>query len=155
VPGSPLRSLWFGESADSALVPPTDVGSTDSSLPAGASISVRPSDGALRVRVRDFPAGTRIRITPADGQVGVASLPDGEANARFVVAAGMLEVVGPGRDAAPASGDGVILQLPRELRSGVVEVDGDIVARVSGGRIVAQRQVSASGDGGVVIEVGG
>lgn len=155
VPGSPFRDLIFGDDVEPVAEQPAETSSTELPATPGTSISVRPVGGDLRVRVLGFPAGTRIRIMLSDRPVGVASLPDGEANARFVVAAGLLEVVGPGGDGITSTGDGVILQLPRRLRSGVVEVDGAIAVRVSGGRIVAQRQVSGAGDGGVVIEVGG
>jgi hypothetical protein len=153
VPGSPLRGLFVGSDTDE-IGQPTEVVATAVTETLGASISVRPSAGELRVRVREFPAGTRIRIMLIERPVGVASLPHGDADARFVVAAGLLEVVGPGSDGPAVPGDGVVLQLPRRMSYGVVEVDGDIAARVSGGRIEAQRRVSDSGDG-VVIEVGG
>lgn len=155
VPGSPLRDFILGNGAEPVTGQPTEIVSTTPLAIPGASISVRPLAGDLRVRVRDFPAGTRIRIMLSEGPVAVASLPDSEANARFVVAAGLLEVVGPGNDGAVSSDDDVILRLPRRLRSGVVEVDGDIAVRVSGGRMVGQRQISPAGDGGVVIVVGG
>ncbi len=152
VPGSPLRGLIVGSDADETQ--PTEVVANAVPETSGASISVRPSAGELRVRVREFPAGTRIRIMLIERPLGVASLPHGDADARFIVAAGLLEVVGPGREGPALPGDGVVLQLPRRMSYGVVEVDGDIVARVSGGSVEAPRQVSDSGDG-VVIEVGG
>lgn len=153
VPGSPLRGL-IGGSDQAEREPPIEVVESEAPETPGAGISVRLSAGELRVRVREFPAGTRIRIVLIERPVGVASLPHGDADARFVVAAGLLEVVGPGGDGPVLPGDGVVLQLPRRMSYGVVEIDGDIAARVSGGRIEAQRQVSDSGDG-VVIEVGG
>ena len=99
--------------------------------------------------------GTNIRIVLTDGPVAVANLPHGEANARFAVGAGLLEVIGPGGDGVAAAGEGLVLQLPGWLDSGTVELDGEVVARVSGGRISAGRQVTRVGDGEVVIEVGG
>jgi len=153
VPGSPLRGLIVGN-GPAEIGQPVEIVATELPEAPGASISVRLSAGELRVRVREFPGGTRIRIMLIERPVGVASLPHGDASARFVVAAGLLEVVGPGSDGVALPGDGVVLQLPRRMSLGVVEVDGHIAARVSGGRIEAQRQVSDSGDG-VVIEVGG
>jgi hypothetical protein len=101
-----------------------------------------------------YPVGTRIRIALTDGTDAVASLPDGEPNARFVVAAGLLEVLGPGHNRVPQEDIGVDLQLPRGIQSGVVELNGVVAVRVSNGRIVAERQVSRLGDREVIIEIG-
>jgi hypothetical protein len=80
-------------------------------------------------------------------------LPDGAQNARFVVAAGTLEVIGTGIPAGELGGV-VRIGLPRSLQNGVVVLDGTVVARVSDERMVTWRQVSRSGDE-AVFEVGG
>lgn len=152
VPGSPLRALFV--EPEPVELTDTTPGTTVSDVN-GASISVRPVARELRVRIRDFPAGTTVRLVLTDAQVAVANLPHGEATARFVVAAGMLEVLGPGSEQNALEGDGLVVQLPSWLDAGIVELDGEVVARVSDGRISAERQVTRLGDGEVVIEVGG
>ena len=151
VPGSPIRDLLFGPPAE-VIAPapsPVEVLPAPSAAVDGASITVRPQDGVLTVRVNNFAPGTRIVVSLVDRQVAIANLPDGARNARFVVASGTLEVIGAGEL------DGVVrVALPRSLKTGVLEVDGDVVARVSDGRMVTLRQVSRSGDE-AVFEVGG
>ncbi len=154
IPGSPLRELIRGPDATEVTPAPEEIAAIDLGISSGASITVRPLDGRIRIRINGFPAGTRVRIVLINGALAVASLPDGEPNARFVVAAGLLEVVGPGSGSALQEDVGLILQLPRLVQSGVVELNGVVEARVSGGRIVAERQVSRLGDEEVIIEVG-
>jgi len=153
VPGSPLRALFTEPAApvvesvpepDAALGPPTE---------AGASITVRPLEGRLTVKVTGFPAGTRVLVRLSDRPDAMASLPDGAANARFIVSSGTLEVVGPGEAERP-SDEPLVLRLPRSLASGVVELEDTIVARVSDGRLITLRQVSRTGDE-AVLEIGG
>jgi len=153
VPGSPLREFLVGPASVEPIAGPGVAAVAEDSE--GPSIRVRPVDGALRVRIRAFPGGTNIRIVLTDEPVAVANLPQGEANARFIVASGMLEVVGPGEGRAPAEGDGLVLRLPGWMNAGIVELDGAVVARVSEGRVSAERRVTRSGDGEVVIQVGG
>ena len=151
VPGSPIRGLLFGPPAEVVAPAPTpaELRPAPTAVVDGASITVRPQDGILTVRVNDFAPGTRIVVSLVDRAVAVANLPDGAQNARFVVASGTLEVIGAGEV------DGVVrVALPRSLRIGVLEIDGGVVARVSGGRMVTLRQVSRSGDE-AVFEVGG
>lgn len=155
IPGSPVRELFVGSDVVDTNPVRAEIATIDVGEPPGASITVRPLSGRLRIRITDFPSGTRIRIALTDRAVAVASLPDGEPNARFVVAAGLLEVVGPGSDGAPQAGNGLVLRLPRQIKSGVVELDGVVGARVSNGRIDAERQVSRVGDDEVIIAVGG
>ncbi len=155
IPGSPLRELIVGSDVVETNSAPAGTATIHVGAPPGASITVRPLAGMLRIRVTDFPSGTRIRIALTDRAVAVASLPDGEPNARFVIAAGLLEVVGPGSDGALQAGYGLVLQLPRQIELGVVELNGVVVARVSSGRIDAERLVSRVGDEEVIIEVGG
>jgi len=155
VPGSPLRELILGSDTVKTVPASDGIVAVETELLSGASITVRPLEGRILIRIREFPAGTRIRIVLTEGALAVASLPDGEPNARFVVAAGLLEVVGPGSNSVTQESIGLVLQLPRRIRSGVVELDGVVGARVSGGRIVAERQVSRVGDDEVIIEVGG
>ena len=155
LPGSPLRDLIVGTDEVETTPAPARITTDDAGSTPGASITVRPIAGRLQIRITDFPRGTRVRIVLTDRAVAVASLPDGEPNARFVVAAGLLEVVGPGSDGTPEEGNGIVLQLPRQIKSGVVELNGIVGARVSNGRIDAERQVSRVGDGEVIIEVGG
>ena len=153
VPGSPLREFLVGPaSVEPVAGPDVETVVEDSE---GPSIRVRPVNGELLVRIRAFPEGTNIRIVLTDEAVAVANLPQGEANARFIVASGMLEVVGPGEERAPAAKDGLVLRLPGWIDAGIVELDGAVVARVSEGHVVAERQVTRSGDGEVVIQVGG
>ncbi len=151
VPGSPIRDLLFGPSAEVAAPTPAPVEtrSAPAAFVDGASITVRPQNGDLTVRVSGFAPGTRIVVSLVDRSVAVANLPDGARNARFVVASGTLEVIGAGEI------DGAVrVALPRSLETGVLEVDGSVVARVSGGRMVTLRQVSRTGDE-AVFEVGG
>lgn len=151
VPGSPIRDLLFGPSAEIVAPAPSPVEVLPAPAAAvdGASITVRPEDGVLTVRVNRFAPGTRIVVSLVDRHVAVANLPDSARNARFVVASGTLEVIGAGEL------DGVVrVALPRSLQTGVLEVDGRVVARVSDGRMVTLRQVSRSGDE-AVFEVGG
>jgi hypothetical protein len=153
VPGSPLRGLFVEpEPVELAARASAEPASTETE---GASITVRPVAGELLVRLRAFPAGTNIRLVLTDDDVAIANLPHGGATARFVVAAGMLEVLGPGSGQVAADGDGLVLRLPRWMDAGIVELDGVVVARVSEGRISAERRVTRMGDGEVVIEVGG
>ncbi|MFW6039801.1 MAG: zf-HC2 domain-containing protein, partial [Gemmatimonadota bacterium] len=152
VPGSPIRDLLFGPPAEvTAPVPsPVEVRPAPLATVDGASITVRPQDGILAVQVNGFAPGTRVVVSLTDRAVAVANLPDGAHDARFVVASGMLEVVGAGDRL-----DGVVqVALPRSLEAGVLEVDGRVVARVSDGRMTTLRQVSRSGDE-AVFEVGG
>lgn len=153
VPGSPIRALFIEpEAVEHVAETGVETASPD---PETASIRVRPVAGALRVRVGDFPTGTSIRLVLTDEQVAVANLPRGEANARFVVAAGVLEIRGPGSEQTAVEGDGLVVHLPVWLDAGIVEVDGEVIARVSDGRISAERRVTRLGDGEVIIEVGG
>ena len=154
IPGSPLRELIRGPDAPDVIAAPEEIVAVEPEVSSGASITVRPLEGRIRIRINGFPAGTRVRIVLTDGALVVANLPDGEPNARFVVAAGLLEVVGPGSGSALQEDIGLVLQLPRRVQSGVVELNGVVGARVSGGRIVAERQVSRLGDEEVIIEVG-
>lgn len=152
VPGSPIRDLLFGPPAEvvAPAPPPAEMRPAPSAVVDGARITVRPQDGVLTVRVNDFAPGTRIVVSLVDRAVAAANLPDGARNARFVVASGTLEVIGAGE-----SLDGVVrVALPRSMKSGVLEVDGNVVARVVDGRMVTLRQVSRSGDE-AVFEVGG
>jgi len=150
VPGSPIRDLLFGPPAVVvAPVPaPVELPPAPSAVD-GASITVGPQDGRLIVRVNDFAPGTRIVVSLVDRTVAVANLPDDARDARFVVASGTLEIIGAGEV------DGIVrVALPRSLETGVLEVDGRVVARVRDGRLVTLRQVSRSGDE-AVFEVGG
>lgn len=156
VPGSPLRGLFVDETPDSPAAsvevePPAAIPAE-----AGASITVRPDENRLTVRVRDFPRGTRLALQLTDRDVAVASLPDEAPDARFIVASGMLDVIGPGASAEGSTPVGTVtLRLPRLLENGVVELDGEVVARVSDGRLSTLRQVSSTGDDEAVFEVGG
>ncbi len=156
VPGSPLRGLLFDEEPDAA---PTPVAvETPTAIPAGAgaSITVRPHENRLTVRVRGFPPGTRLALRLVDRDVAVASLPDEALDARFIVASGVLDVIGPGASAELSTPAGTVtLRLPRHLESGAVELDGETVARVGDGRLSTLRQVSSEGDEEAVFEVGG
>ena len=154
IPGSPLRERILGTDAVAPISAPDTSATSVADVSPGASIMVRPLEGRLRIRVMQYPVGTRIRIALTDGADAVASLPDGEPNARFVVAAGLLDVMGPGLNSALQEDIGVDLQMPRRIQSGVVELNGVVAARVSNGRIVAERQVSRLGDRGVIIEIG-
>jgi hypothetical protein len=154
VPGSPLRDLILGSDAVETVRAPESIAAGEDQMVAGASITVRPLEGRIRIRISEFPAGTQIHITLTEGELAVANLPQGEPNGRFVVAAGLLEVVGPGPNTVSQDEIGLVLQLPSRLQSGVVELNGVVGARVSGGRIVAERQVSRLGDKEVIIEVG-
>lgn len=155
VPGSPLREWIRGSDAVVAISTSESAATIETGRSPGASITVPLLEGRLRIRIKEFPVGTQIRILLTDGALAVASLPDDELNARFVVAAGLLEVVGPGSNSASHEGIGLVLQVPRRIQSGVVELDGVIGARISGGRIVAERQVSRLEDREVIIVVGG
>lgn len=155
VPGSPFRALFTEPAApvvEGAPEPGTAIG-PPTATEAGASITVRPLDGRLTVRVTGFPAGTRVLLRLSDLPDAMASLPDGAANARFIVSSGTLEVVGPGEADDPSDGP-LVLRLPRSLASGVVELEDKAVARVSGGRLITLRQVSRTGDE-AVLEIGG
>jgi len=154
IPGSPLRERILGTDAEAPISAPEASATSAADVSPSTSIMVRPLEGRLRIRIIQYPVGTRIRIALTDGANAVASLPDGEPNARFVVAAGLLEVVGPGLNSALQEDLGVDLQLPRGIQSGMVELNGVVAARVSNGRIVAERQVSRLGDGEVIIEIG-
>lgn len=154
VPGSPFRALFTRPAAP--VVEPASPEAA-SPLPAaerGASITVRPFEDRLTVRITGFAPGTRIRLRLADRVDAVASLPDGATNARFIVASGTLEVVGSSEAAGPAEGGPIELRMPRSLGAGVIEIDGAVVARVSEGRLITLRQVSRTGDE-AVLEVGG
>lgn len=154
VPGSPLRSLLVSPDEPAApVVVPEPADRPEAALPPGASITIRPVAGELTVRITGFPAGTPVRVGLSDAETAVASLPDGAENARFIVASGLLDVVGSGV-AAVETGDGVTVRLPRSLRAGVVELDGEVVVRVTDGRLRTLRQVSRQGDE-AVFEVGG
>lgn len=153
VPGSPFRALFTEPSAPAVDVVPEPNGAADSPAEAGASITVRPLDGRLTVKVTGFPAGTRVLLRLSDLPDAMASLPDGAANARFIVSSGTLEVVGPGEADDPSDGP-LVLRLPRSLASGVVELEDTAVARVSDGRLITLRQVSRTGDE-AVLEIGG
>ena len=153
VPGSPIRELFI-EPEPVELTAPAG-SETTLPDPDGASITVRPAGGELRVRLRAFPAGTIIRLVLTDDPVAVANLPHGEANARFVVGAGLLEVFGPGDGHVVPESDGLVLRLPGWMDAGIVELDGAVVARVSDGQLITGRQVTRVGDGEAVIEVGG
>lgn len=156
VPGSPLRALFTEPAAPAVQTSPgadTAIASPAADA-AGASISVHPLEGRLTVRVTGFAPGTRVVVRLSDRADAVASLPDGAANARFIVSSGALEVVGPGEAAGPSDGGPLELWLPRSLVSGVIEVQGAVVARVSDGRLITLRQVSRAGDE-AVLEIGG
>ena len=155
VPGSPIRDLLFGPPAE-VVSPSTtfpEPGPIPSALVDGASITVRPQDGRLTVRIAGFAPGTRIVVALTDGSEAVADLPDGAQNARFVVAPGTLDIIGSGVAAEDLGGE-VRVRLPRSLRAGAVELDGTAVARVRAGRMITLRQVSRAGDE-AVFEVGG
>lgn len=154
VPGSPLRALFTRPAAP--VFEPTAPEAGQLPLPAapGASITVRPVDDRLTVRITGFAPGTRIRLRLSDRVDAMASLPDDATTARFIVASGTLEVVGSGEAAGPSEGGPIELRLPRSLVAGVIEVDGTVVARVSDGRLITLRQVSRGGDE-AVLEVGG
>ena len=156
VPGSPLRTLLF---ESESVVTPTPVAVEPPAALAGdpgASITVHPHENRLTVRVADFPAGTRLVLRLVDREEAIASLPDGAPDARFIVASGTLDVIGPGASAEASTPAGTVtLRLPRTLDIGVVELDGETVARVSDGRLSTLRQVSSAGDDEAVFEVGG
>lgn len=155
VPGSPLRALLFEEAAEETPTPLAVESPADISAP-GASITVHPHESRLTIRVRAFPAGTRLAVELVDREVAVASLPEGAPDARFIVASGVLDVIGPGASVEGSTTAGTVtLRLPRMLESGVVELDGEVVARVSDGRLSTLRQVSSAGDDEAVFEVGG
>jgi hypothetical protein len=153
VPGSPFRALFTEPAAPAVEILPESGSAVDSPVEAGASITVKPLDGRLTVRVTEFPAGTRVLLRLSDLPDAMASLPDGAANARFIVSSGTLEVVGPGEADDPSDGP-LVLRLPRSLASGVVELEDTAVARVSDGRLITLRQVSRTGDE-AVLEIGG
>lgn len=156
VPGSPLRGLFVDEEPDSPPAPAAVEIPAPIPVDAGASITVRPHENRLTVRIRDFPPGTRLVLRLVDRDVAVASLPDEASDARFIVASGVLDVVGPGASAQGSAQAGTVtLRLPRLLESGVVELDGEAVARVDDGRLSTLRQVSSAGGDEAVFEVGG
>jgi len=154
VPGSPLRALFTEPAAPAVQTSPGADTVIASPAAAGASISVHPLEGRLTVRVTGFAPGTRVVVRLSDRADAVASLPDGAANARFIVSSGTLEVVGPGEAAGPSDGGPLELWLPRSLASGVIELQGAVVARVGDGRLITLRQVSRAGDE-AVLEIGG
>lgn len=153
VPGSPLRDLLVRAMPEPEPVVTPPVVAPAPAEAVGASITVRPQDGELIVRIVNFAPGTRILVGLTDRESAVASLPDGAPDARFVVASSTLDVIGA---AAPAEElEGVVeVRLPRSLRTGAVELDGTAVARVVDGRLITLRQVSRTGDE-AVFEVGG
>lgn len=153
VPGSPFRALFTEPTAPAVEAVPEPDRAAGSPAEPGASITVRPLEGRLTVRVTGFPAGTRVLLQLSDRPDAMASLPDGAANARFIVSSGTLEVVGPGEADDPSDGP-LVLRLPRSLASGVVELEDTVVARVSDGRLITLRQVSRAGDE-AVLEIGG
>lgn len=157
VPGSPLRELWESEAAQ----PPATV-EQGTQLPeivassVGASITVRPREGRLTVRVRNFAAGTQVIVRLTEGSAAVATLPDGAENARFIVALGVLELVGPGgRTAESEEVEAIEIHLPRTLTAAVVEIDGSSAARVTGGALISLRPVVRDSAGEAVFEIGG
>lgn len=157
VPGSPLREIWEPEAAEPAAIARPGTRPVEEIVsPVGASITIRPREGRLTVRVRDFAPGTRVLVRLSEGSAAVASLPDGAENARFIVASGVLELVGPGnRTAKPDEGEEIEILLPRTLTAAVVEIDGRAVARVTGGKLVSLGPVVRDSVGEAVFDIGG
>lgn len=153
VPGSPLRDLLVAPEPELPVAPPAELQPAAPELVSAASITLRPQEGVLTVRIRNFAPGTRVKVSLTDRAEAVASLPDGAPNARFVVASATLDVIGAGVPAAELDGM-VEVRLPRSLQAGAVELDGATVAQVTAGRLITLRQVSRTGDE-AVFEVGG
>jgi hypothetical protein len=158
VPGSPLRGLWAPGATEAPPIATPGTEPLEELVPTvGASITVRPRDGRLTVRVRAFAPGTRVVVRLTDGSAAVATLPDGAENARFIVASGVLELVGPGvRTAEPGEVEEIEIHLPRTLTAAVVEIDGSTSARVAGGALITLGPVVRDSAGEeAVFDIGG
>lgn len=158
VPGSPLRGLWDRDAVGPpSIVVPAPVTQPAAGVPpTGASITVRPRDDRLTVRVRDFAPRTRVVIRLTEGSAAVATLPDGAENARFIVASGVLELVGPGaRTDESGEAEEIEILLPRSLVHGAVEVDGTTAVLVKDGELIMLRPDSGQSADEAVFDIGG
>src|SRR5690606_21669500 len=97
----------------------------------GAGVVVRPLDGIMEITVRSASVGSRLVIELTDGpdvQVDVS----GAAAPRFEARDGFVVV-----DLADRSGV-LRVSLPRSLSLGTVRVDGVVVARSEGDRVIPE-----------------
>lgn len=131
LPGSPVRG-WLGEVLDgvrSALVGEPDqtapaVPDGDATGPVESGVRVAPADGRVRIALTGLPPGSRIDVRLVDGsEAGVR----GTGGGRYRTAPGVIEVVGPGSR--------VQVEIPREVASATVEVDGRLYLTKEGGRL--------------------
>jgi hypothetical protein len=127
VPGSPVRE-WlsdrWGENENVAVTTePTTTPEAEPSIAAAesgpAGVSVRPTDGRMRVVLRDLAPGVRLRVQLHDGErVGVWATGEA-AQARFRTAPERIEVEG-------ASAGELLVEIPRASRHLTMEVNGRV-----------------------------
>lgn len=155
VPGGPLRSLW--DEAPDAVTVPDELPrvSMHETGAAGASITVHPVDGRLSVDVVGFPQGTVVVAARTDRVSAVASLPAWAENARFIVSSGRLRIVAAENSRGAMEAEPIRLWLPASLGEGNIAIDGDPVARVSGGAMSSLDAASNSAGEEVSFTVGG
>lgn len=130
LPGSPFQG-WLGELAGqvrSAFAGGADDRpDTTADAPAGeaeSGVRVSPAGGRVRIVLTGLPPGSRIDVRLVDGaEAGVRGMGGG----RYRTAPGLIEVVEPGA--------GVRVEIPREVPSATVEVDGRVYLRKEGGRL--------------------
>ena len=134
---SPLRSLWEdvrqSGPAPAVVAPPGGPGEGSGSPPAvpraaeapTAGMLVQPSRGAVEVAIEQPHPDVRIRVRLGEGtRAGIRATG---------AASGALFRTGPGRAAIVQPGPGeVLIELPRDLRSAVLRVDGKAYLRKEG-----------------------
>lgn len=130
VPGSPLREWLSGriggapESASApAAAPAAQPAPAPEAPPAG--VSVRPSEGVMRVALVRPSAGLRVRVRVSEEEMVRVSARGAAAGARFRTRTDRIEVV----DGGP--GD-VWVEVPRSVRHFSLEVDGRVLLTKDG-----------------------
>lgn len=149
VPGSPLGT-WVREVGrqlvgGSATLPPET--SVDVDMGDGATISLLPSDGMLRVVITGFSAESTVRVRIVDGAQGYVTVRETAEDPRFVTAPGRIEVTG--------QGDGEIwIDLPKSAVEASVEVDGQSIILKEGDQLRMVRPATDSLFGDILFKVG-
>lgn len=130
IPGSPVRD-WVADSIDAlASLVGSDEAPPD---PRPSSVSVDPTDGAVRVTVIGASPELRISVAlSADGRAEATAR-----DARFRVEAGLIEV----RDLSAGE---LEVTLPADAPEAVLDLDGTDVVRVVNGVLVRTPEADAS-----------
>jgi len=155
VPGSPLRQLLERMASSPPESVPVEAPAVESgpgpASPGIASVTVSPVEGRVAVLVDRFADGSTITVRFATDREVRALLLSGEDGARFSVGPGRLYVIANAGE-APAE---VLIELPRDLNSATVVVDGrrEVVASRAGIRRSGDADLAPQDE--VVLRVGG